>query len=76
MSKIYTIKIIDLHEESDDFLYDIRRILKHNYELYVTDYIKTEEAYCDTCKYNDGGKCTEFDELVNNDSNVCFYYRI
>lgn len=76
MSKIYTIKIIDLHEESDDFLYDIRRVLKHNYELYVTDYIKTEEAYCDTCKYNNEGKCIEFDELVSNNSNVCSFYRI
>ena len=76
MSKIHTIKIIDLYEESDDFMYDIRRVLKHNEGLYVTDFIKSKKAYCNSCKHNNNGKCIEFDEFINNDSNICCFYEV
>lgn len=77
MSTIYTVEIIDLQEESkdaDDFLYDMRSVLKHNYELYVKKVTKEKDIYCGTCKYNDNGKCLEFDELVDKTSNTCYVY--
>lgn len=77
MSTVYTVEIIDLQEESkdaEDFLYDMRSILKHNYELYVKKVTKEKDIYCGTCKHNDNGKCLEFDELVDKASNTCCIY--
>lgn len=76
MSKICTIKIIDLEEQCSDFIYEIRGVLKHNYDLYVTDYLEEENVYCGTCKYYNN-KCLQYDdETIKADSNVCSLYEV